>query len=97
MMGCCSATTAVYTMPNTPRNLQSVNLPSEWTPSSWRAYPALQLPQYPDAEALEEALVELRTNRRKWGVARGQCQAELANHPRLLPLHQLRPSDCHGW
>ena len=61
MMGCCSATTAVNAMPNPPRNLQSVNLPSEWTPSSWRAYPALQLPQYPDAEALEEALVELRT------------------------------------
>ena len=42
MMGCCSATTVVNAMSNTPRNLQSVNLPSEWTPSSWRAYPALR-------------------------------------------------------
>jgi 3-deoxy-7-phosphoheptulonate synthase len=30
-----------------------------WTPSSWKQFPALQQPQYPDAAALEQALEEL--------------------------------------
>jgi len=33
---------------------------SEWSPDSWREYPALQQPEYPDAAALESALAELR-------------------------------------
>lgn len=36
-------------------------VPSAWTPDSWRAFPALQQPQYPDPAALDEALAELRT------------------------------------
>lgn len=31
-----------------------------WTPESWRAYPALQQPVYPDPAALEQVLAELR-------------------------------------
>jgi len=37
----------------------AVNIPLEWSPSSWRQRPALQLPAYPDATALESALREL--------------------------------------
>ncbi len=47
-------------MPNTDRNLRPVNLPADWTPSSWRARTALQLPTYPDAEALAGVQAELR-------------------------------------
>ncbi len=35
-------------------------MPLEWTPESWRALPALQQPDYPDAVALERTLSELR-------------------------------------
>ncbi|MFD0737692.1 class II 3-deoxy-7-phosphoheptulonate synthase [Lysobacter koreensis] len=46
---------------NTPdRSLHPVNLPREWTTTSWRERPALQLPQYPDAGELASALQELR-------------------------------------
>ena len=33
---------------------------AEWTPDSWRDFPALQQPEYPDPAALERALAELR-------------------------------------
>src|SRR5690606_33355745 len=42
------------------RSLHPVNLPTDWAPDSWRARPALQMPVYPDASALESALGELR-------------------------------------
>ena len=42
------------------RPLQPVNLPADWTPSSWRGRTALQMPTYPDADALDSALAELR-------------------------------------
>ncbi len=42
------------------RNLRAVNLPTDWTPDSWRARPALQMPTYPDAEALAGVQDELR-------------------------------------
>ncbi len=42
------------------RKMQSVNLPIDWSPDSWRGRTALQLPQYPDADALASALGELR-------------------------------------
>jgi len=42
------------------RNLRAVNLPAQWAPDSWRSRPALQMPTYPDAAALESALAELR-------------------------------------
>lgn len=42
------------------RPLQPVNLPADWTPSSWRGRTALQMPTYPDADALDSALSELR-------------------------------------
>jgi 3-deoxy-7-phosphoheptulonate synthase len=51
--------TRVTTMPS-ERNLQSVQLPRDWSPDSWRQRPALQMPTYPDAGALESALGELR-------------------------------------
>ena len=41
------------------RTLHPVNLAEGWAPGSWRTRPALQLPQYPDAEALQRALAEL--------------------------------------
>jgi 3-deoxy-7-phosphoheptulonate synthase len=34
--------------------------PTDWTPDSWRARPALQQPEYPDLAALERVLCELR-------------------------------------
>ena len=42
------------------RNLRPVNLPADWGPDSWRARPALQLPTYPDADALAGVQAELR-------------------------------------
>ncbi|WP_374321456.1 class II 3-deoxy-7-phosphoheptulonate synthase [Pseudoxanthomonas kaohsiungensis] len=42
------------------RTLHAVDLAQSWSPSSWRGRPALQMPQYPDAAALEAALAELR-------------------------------------
>src|SRR5258708_12794603 len=32
-----------------------------WTPDSWRARPALQLPEYPDAKALADVEAQLAT------------------------------------
>ncbi|HRN61671.1 MAG TPA: 3-deoxy-7-phosphoheptulonate synthase class II [Gammaproteobacteria bacterium] len=43
------------------RSLQAVALPSEWHPGSWRSRPALQMPTYPDADALAEVQDELRS------------------------------------
>ena len=42
------------------RKMHPVNLPGDWSPESWRSRTALQLPQYPDAGALEATLGELR-------------------------------------
>lgn len=47
-------------MSNTDRNLRAVSIPAEWAPASWRSRTAVQMPTYPDAEALESALGELR-------------------------------------
>ena len=41
------------------RNLRAVRPAAEWEPSSWRARTALQLPSYPDAEALGAVVSEL--------------------------------------
>jgi 3-deoxy-7-phosphoheptulonate synthase len=41
------------------RSLEAVNLPADWSPTSWRARPALQQPRYPDRAALEATLSEL--------------------------------------
>lgn len=38
----------------------SVNRADQWSPQSWRQRPALQMPVYPDAVALEHTLGELR-------------------------------------
>ena len=38
------------------RNLRAVTLPPNWAPESWRSRPAVQMPTYPDAAALESAL-----------------------------------------
>ena len=40
--------------------LQAVDPAAAWSPPSWRDRPALQMPRYSDAQALEAALVELR-------------------------------------
>jgi 3-deoxy-7-phosphoheptulonate synthase len=50
-----------HAMNSTERNLQAVHVPSDWTPGSWRARPALQSPTYPDAGALAEVQAELRS------------------------------------
>ena len=47
-------------MPNPDRALHPVSLPTDWQPSSWRGRTALQLPTYPDAEALAGVQDELR-------------------------------------
>jgi 3-deoxy-7-phosphoheptulonate synthase len=46
-------------MPGIDRPLQSVKLPADWSPGSWRTRPATQLPTYPDARALDATLAEL--------------------------------------
>jgi len=38
----------------------SMNAEQVWTPDSWRGFAAVQQPSYPDADALEAALEELR-------------------------------------
>ncbi|GGD59403.1 class II 3-deoxy-7-phosphoheptulonate synthase [Pseudoxanthomonas indica] len=43
------------------RKLQAVSLPANWAPESWRERPALQMPTYPDSDALDTALTELRS------------------------------------
>ena len=47
-------------MPSPDRNLRPVNLPVDWTPASWRRRTALQLPTYPDPDALSAVQDELR-------------------------------------
>ena len=42
------------------RHLRAVHMPADWTATSWRQRVATQLPQYPDAVALEGVLGELR-------------------------------------
>jgi 3-deoxy-7-phosphoheptulonate synthase len=42
------------------RTLHPVYLPADWSPASWRARPATQLPTYPDAGELAAVLQELR-------------------------------------
>ena len=37
-----------------------VTLAAGWSPASWRERPAAQMPQYPDADALAQAMDELR-------------------------------------
>ena len=44
----------------TDPNLQAVSLPQQWSAQSWRARPAVQMPQYADSAELEAALAELR-------------------------------------
>jgi 3-deoxy-7-phosphoheptulonate synthase len=46
-------------MSGSDRNLQSVNVAADWSPASWRRRPSTQLPTYPDARALQQALSEL--------------------------------------
>lgn len=46
--------------PSDQRSVQSVAMPEDWQPESWRERPALQLPTYPDAGALAEVQQELR-------------------------------------
>jgi len=47
-------------MASPDRSLQSVRLPAEWAPGSWRSRTVLQLPTYPDADALAEVQAQLR-------------------------------------
>lgn len=42
------------------RPLRAVPVIADWAPASWRPRPAVQMPTYPDAQALESALHELR-------------------------------------
>jgi 3-deoxy-7-phosphoheptulonate synthase len=47
-------------MKSPDRSLHPVNLPADWRPDSWRTRTALQLPVYPDAQALAGVQDELR-------------------------------------
>lgn len=51
---------AVSAVPAVSTTIDSSSTTGGWTPSSWRSKPALQLPTYPDAEALAAAQDELR-------------------------------------
>ena len=42
------------------RHLRAVDMPANWTSTSWRGRIATQLPHYPDAAALDGVLAELR-------------------------------------
>ena len=46
-------------MSSPDRSLQTVSVPSDWTPAGWRARPAAQQPRYPDEAALAEVVGEL--------------------------------------
>ncbi|MCA1714898.1 MAG: 3-deoxy-7-phosphoheptulonate synthase class II [Gammaproteobacteria bacterium] len=46
-------------MNTSDRNLRAVNLPADWSPASWRARPATQLPVYPDQDELATVQAEL--------------------------------------
>jgi 3-deoxy-7-phosphoheptulonate synthase len=41
------------------RPIEAVQHPENWVPGSWRSYPAMQQPNYPDAEELKGARQEL--------------------------------------
>ncbi|MEZ5457059.1 MAG: 3-deoxy-7-phosphoheptulonate synthase class II [Lysobacteraceae bacterium] len=41
------------------RPIEAVQNPENWAPGSWRSYPAMQQPNYPDAEELKGARQEL--------------------------------------
>ena len=43
-------------MPAEEKNAAAAESARAWSPSSWKNFPALQQPQYPDCEALEQAL-----------------------------------------
>ena len=47
-------------MSNTESTSPTLNSTSDWAPGSWRGRPAIQMPTYPDAQALESVLGELR-------------------------------------
>ncbi|WP_147652302.1 class II 3-deoxy-7-phosphoheptulonate synthase [Vulcaniibacterium gelatinicum] len=47
-------------MTPTDRSLHPVHLPEGWSPSSWRARPAAQIPEYPDPAELAAVQAELR-------------------------------------
>jgi 3-deoxy-7-phosphoheptulonate synthase len=50
---------STFDMSASDRPLQTVSLPSGWSPGSWRGLAATQQPQYPDAEALAGVQREL--------------------------------------
>lgn len=76
------------------RNLHPVNLPRDWTPGSWRARPALQMPTWPDAGKLagvQAELGELPPLVTSWEVvALKQQLAEAQEGKRFL----LQGGDC---
>lgn len=47
-------------MSSSDRSLQTVSVPSDWTPAGWRARPAAQQPRYPDEAELAGVVEELR-------------------------------------
>lgn len=47
-------------MSPTDRSLQTVSVPSDWTPAGWRERPAAQQPRYPDEAELAGVVEELR-------------------------------------
>ena len=54
------------------RNLRAVTLPPHWAPDSWRARTAMQMPTYPDGDALESALGDSRMSRTLRGLLHGR-------------------------
>ena len=47
-----------FSSPQHEGSVQKVNDPENWSPGSWREFPALQQATYPDPEALEKTLHE---------------------------------------
>ncbi len=47
-------------MPHAIHSPNPATTPLQWTPQSWRGFTATQMPSYPDADALEGVLAELR-------------------------------------
>jgi 3-deoxy-7-phosphoheptulonate synthase len=54
------STKSSQAMSTPERSLQTVKVPADWSPCSWRQRTALQQPVYPDSEVLEATLAELR-------------------------------------
>src|SRR3546814_18238349 len=63
-------TKTLIAMTSQERSLQPVALAKDWQPDSWRSRQGLQMPTYPDADALSSTLAELS----RLQIGRASCR-----------------------